>query len=103
MNLLKKLWNWICGVGRTLLTAICEAVVDRAKEVAKDEELVNLCLNAIQAAAAEGLTGDKAWVRARDELVAALKRAGRELGDCAVDTALQLAYDAWKHTQEASK
>lgn len=99
MSWLKKLWNWVCGVGRTLLMAICEKVVDRAKEVAEDKELVNLCLNAIQAAASEGLTGDKAWVKARDELVAALKRAGRELGDCAIDTALQLAYDAWKHTK----
>ena len=50
MSWLKKLWNWVCGFGRTLLMAICEKVVDRAKEVAEDEELVNLCLNAIQAA-----------------------------------------------------
>lgn len=100
MNWLKKLWNWVCGVGRTLLMAICEKVVDRAKEVAEDKELVNLCLNAIQAAATEGLTGEKAWVRARDELVAAIKRAGRELGDCAIDTALQVVYDSWKNTQQ---
>lgn len=100
MSWLKKLWNWVCGFGRTLLMAICEKVVDRAKEVAEDEELVNLCLNAIQAAATEGLTGDKAWVKARDELVKALERAGRQLGDCAIDTALQLAYDAYKNTQQ---
>lgn len=99
MNWLKQLWNWIKGGVKTLLVAICEKVVARAKEVAQDEELVNLCLTAIQAAATEGLTGDKAWVRALDELTAALKRAGRELGDCAIDTALQLAYDAWKHTK----
>lgn len=101
--MLKKLWNWLVGSVKTLLEAICEAAVARAKEVAQDEELVNLCLNAIQAAATEGLTGDKAWVKARDELTAALKRAGRELGDCAIDTALQLAYDAWKHTRGATK
>lgn len=100
MNWLKRLWNWVCGFGRTLLKAICEKVVDRAKEVAEDEELVNLCLNAIQAAATEGLTGDKAWVKARDELVKALERAGRQLGDCAIDTALQLAYDAYKNTKQ---
>ena len=63
MSWLKKLWNWVCGFGRTLLMAICEKVVDRAKEVAEDEELVNLCLNAIQAAATEGLTGDKPGTR----------------------------------------
>lgn len=103
MNWLKQLWNWIKGGVKTLLVAICEKVVARAKEVAQDEELVNLCLTAIQAAATEGLTGDKAWVRARDELTAALKRAGRELGDCAIDTALQVVYDGWKNTREASK
>lgn len=101
MSWLKKLWNWVCGFGRTLLMAIREKVVDRAKEVAEDEELVNLCLNAIQAAATEGLTGEKAWVRARDELVKALERAGRQLGDCAIDTALQLAYDAYKNTKQS--
>mgnify|MGYP001777615060 CR=1 FL=1 len=96
MSWLKQVWEWIVGVGRTLLTAICEAVVDRAKEVAEDKALVDLCLNAVKAAAKEGLTGEKAWVKAREELVAALKRAGRELGDCAIDTALQLTYAAWK-------
>ena len=49
----------------------------------------------------EGLTGDKAWVKARDELVKALERAGRQLGDCAIDTALQLAYDAYKNTKQS--
>ena len=82
---------------KTLLLAVCEAVVSRAKTVAEDEELVNLCLTAIQAAITEGLTGDKAWVYARDKLVASLKSTGRELGDCAIDTALQCVYDAWKH------
>ena len=96
MKWLKQVWEWIVGVGRTLLATICEAVVDRAKEVAEDEALVDLCLNAVKAAAKEGLTGEKAWVKAREELVAALKRAGRELGDCAIDTALQLTYATWK-------
>ena len=66
-------------------------------ERAEDEELVNLCLTAIQAAITEGLTGDKAWVYARDKLVAALKSTGRDLGDCLIDTALQCVYDAWKN------
>lgn len=97
MDWLKRLWNWLCGGVKTLLLAVCEAVVSRAKQVAEDEELVNLCLTAIQAAITEGLTGDKAWVYARDKLVAALKSTGRELGDCAIDTALQCVYDAWKN------
>ena len=97
MNWLKKLWDWIKGGVRTLLMAVCEAVVARAKAVAEDKELVNLCLTAIQAAITEGLTGEKAWAYARDQLVQALKRSGRVLGDCAIDTALQCVYDAWKN------
>ncbi len=100
MDWLKRLWDWIRGGVRSLLLAVCEAVIERAKAIAEDDELVGLCLEAIQAAVAEGLTGDKAWVYARDRLVAALKAAGRELGDCAIDTALQTVYDAWKHREE---
>lgn len=33
---------------------------------------------------------------ARNKLVFALREAGIELGACAVDTTLQLIYDAWK-------
>ncbi len=101
MDWLKRLWDWVCGGVRTLLQAICEKVIERAKEVAEDKALVGLCLEAVQAAVAEGLTGEKAWVYARERLVAALKEAGRELGDCAIDTALQTVYDAWKHRGEA--
>ena len=97
MDWLRKLWDWIKGGVRTLLTVVCEAVVRRAQAVAEDEELVDLCLEAVQAAVMEGLTGEKAWVFARDRLVEGLKAAGRELGDCSVDTALQCVYDAWKH------
>lgn len=97
MNWLKKLWDWIKGGVRTLLMAVCVAIVERAKAVSEDKELVSLALDAIQAAVAEGLTDDKAWVFARDKFVAALKAAGRELGDCAIDTTLQTVYDAWKN------
>lgn len=33
---------------------------------------------------------------ARNKFVIALREAGRELGDCAIDTALQTVYSAWK-------
>lgn len=100
MDWLKKLWDWVVGGVKTLLTVVCKTVLERAKQVAEDEQLVNLALNAIQAVAAEGLTDEKAWVAARDRFVAALKEAGRELGDCAIDTALQVVYDAWKNRKE---
>lgn len=97
MNWLKSLWDWICGAAKSLLATVCDAVITKAKELAEDKQLVSLALDAVQAAAAEGLTGDKAWVAARDRFVAALKAAGRELGNCAIDTALQSTYNAWKN------
>ena len=97
MNWLKSLWDWICGAAKSLLATVCDAVIAKAKELAEDKQLVSLALDAVQAAAAEGLTGDKAWVAARDRFVAALKAAGRELGNCAIDTALQSTYNAWKN------
>ena len=96
MSWFKTLWDWIRGVAKTLLSAVCEAVVAKAKELAEDKELVSLALDAVQAAAREGLTGEKAWAAARNRFTIALREAGRELGDCAIDTALQTVYSAWK-------
>lgn len=103
MTMIKKLWAWLWGGVKTVLMAVVEAVGKRTKEITDDTELVQMCVNAIEAAVKEGLTGEKAWVYARDNLVAALKKAGRQMGDCAIDTALQVIYDGWKHTQEAAK
>lgn len=100
MNVLKKAWQWLCGAVKDILSSVCEAVLDRAKEIAKDRGLVSMALEAVKAAAIEGLTGEKAWVRARDIFTAALKSDGRDLGDCAIDTALQLTYDAWKNKRK---
>ena len=100
MNWIKNIWRWICGAAKTLLAQIADAILERAKQITQDKELISLALNAIQAAASEGLTGDKAWVRARDMFTAALKAAGRELGDCAIDTTLQTVYDAWKNRKD---
>ncbi len=97
MNWLKKLWDWVCGVAKTLLDKIVGQVIDRVRDIVENRELTALALEAVKAAAHEGLTDDKAWVYARDKLVSALKSAGRELGDCAVDTLLQVVYDAWKN------
>ena len=97
MNWLKSFWDWLCGAAKSLIATVCEVVIAKAKELTEDKQLVSLALDAVQAAAAEGLTGEKAWVAARDRFVAALKAAGRELGDCAIDTALQSVYNAWKN------
>lgn len=100
MNWLKKLWNAIWGGVKTVVMAVVEAVAKRTKQITDDTELVQMCVNAIEAAVREGLTGEKAWVFARDNLVAALKKAGRQMGNCAIDTALQVIYDGWKNSQK---
>lgn len=99
MTMIKKLWAWLWGGVRTVLMAVVEAVARRTKEITDDTELVQMCVNAIEAAVREGLTGEKAWVYARDRLVASLKAAGRQMGDCAIDTALQVIYDGWKNRE----
>jgi hypothetical protein len=97
MKWLKSVWNWICGGVKGLLGVVAKSIIERAKAIAKEKDLVELALVAIAAAAKEGLTGDKAWVKARDEFTKALKESGKELGDCAIDTVLQVTYDAWKN------
>ena len=98
--MIKKIWDWLVGGVKSLLDAILDTILDEAKRLTKDKDLVALALEAVKAAAREGLTGEKAWVAARDRLTTALKEAGRELGDCAIDTTLQVVYNAWKNHKE---
>lgn len=96
MNILKSIWNWLTAAFRTLLDAVLDAVIEKAKDVAEDKQIAALALDAVKSAAHEGLTGEKAWVFARDKFTAALKDAGEVLTDTAIDTTLQLVYAAWK-------
>lgn len=99
MNVIKSMWSWLCGGVKSLVEQLAQVMVAKAKAIASDRKLTELCLNAVEAAAQEGLTGEKAWVSARDKLVSELKASGKELGDCAIDTALQLTVAAWKAKQ----
>lgn len=96
MDWLKGIWDWIVGKVRTFVDDLIVAIKDKVRDIIEDRELLTLCVDAIEAAIREGLTGDKAWVFARDKLVAGLKAKGRELSDCLLDTALQNAYAAYK-------
>lgn len=96
MDWLRKLLDWLVGAAKRLLDTVLDKVLDRAREVLERKEVAALALEAIRAAAHEGLTGEEAWVKARDAFAAALKSAGVELGACAIDTTLQVIYDAWK-------
>lgn len=96
MDWLKSIWNWLCGKVRTLVDDLIAAIKDKILDIIEDRELLELCVDAIEAAIREGLTDEKAWVFARDKLVEGLKASGRELSDCMLDTALQNAYAAYK-------
>lgn len=96
MDWLKNLWNWLVGKAKALLACVLDEVIEQAKEIAEEKELAALALDAVQAAAREGLMGDKAWTVARDRFVKAFKEAGKELTDTAIDTLLQNVYSAWK-------
>lgn len=99
MDWLKSIWDWLCGKVRTLVDDLIAAIKDKVLDIIEDRELLELCVDAIEAAIREGLTDEKAWVFARDKLVAALKAKGRELSDCLLDTALQTAYAAYKEVR----
>lgn len=94
--MLKKFWDWLWGGVKSLLDAVLDTILEEAKRLTEDKELVALALDAVKAAAREGLTGDKAWTAARDRFTAALKEAGEALSDTAIDTTLQLVYAGWK-------
>lgn len=96
MDWLKKLWYWIVGKAKALLANVLDEVIEQAKDIAENKDLAALALDAVKAAAHEGLKGDKAWVAARDRFTAALKEAGKALSDTAIDTTLQNVYAAWK-------
>lgn len=98
--MLKKLWDWLWGGVKSLLDTVLDTILEEAKRLIEDKDLVALALDAVKAAAREGLTGDKAWTVARDRFTAALKEAGRKLGDCAIDTTLQVVYNAWKNSNK---
>ena len=103
MDWLKTAWKWLCGALRTLLGDVLSAVITRAKELTNDKDLMGAALDAVMAAAQEGLTGDKAWVFARDKLTTTLAEIGKELGATTIDTALQSTYDAWKSLGKPSE
>lgn len=96
MDWLKNLWNWLVGKAKALLACVLDEVIEQAKEIAEEKELAGLALDAVQAAAAECLKGEEAWTAARARFVKALKDAGQELTDTAIDTILQNVYSAWK-------
>lgn len=95
------MWNWLknlfVSTAKALFTIAADFVYSKAISIINDKELQALALAAVKAAAKRALTGDKAWVAARDAFTAALAAKGKDIGNAAIDTLLQLAYYCFKN------
>lgn len=97
MNIFKKVWNYLFGKVKDLLTAVIDFAFTSTKDILEDKELMALALDAIKAAAKDQLTGEKAFTTARDKFVEAAKAAGREIKDSTVNYIIELVYNSWKN------
>lgn len=96
MNIFKKVWNYLFGKVKDLLTAVIDFAFTSTKDILEDKELIALALDAIKAAAKDQLTGENAFVAARDKFTTAAKEAGKELKDSTVNYIIELVYNSWK-------
>ncbi len=100
MSIFSKVWNWFVGVAKAAWEIVAPAVKQAAVDFVNDPKLQRAAHEAVYAAARQGLTGDKAWVTARDTLVAQLKAAGIQAAANWIDTILQNAYFAFANNDE---
>jgi hypothetical protein len=97
MSIFKTMWNYLFGKVKDLLAQVIDFAFTTTKDILDDKELMALALDAIKAAAKEQLTGEKAFVAARDKFVNAAKDAGKELKDSTVNYIIELVYNSWKN------
>ena len=103
MNVFKKIWNYLFGKVKSLFTQVLDACLTKTKDLINDRQLMALALDAVKAAADEKLTGNKAFVKARNKLVASLKEAGIELKSSTINLAIELVYNGLKTTLDDVK
>lgn len=102
-NTIKKIWDYLFGAVKTLFAQVLDFCAKKTKELIEDKELMALALDAVKAAAEEKLTGNKAFVKARDKFTTALKEAGLELKDSTINLVLELVYSGFKDAIESNK
>lgn len=101
MNMLKKIWNYLFGKVKTLFTTVLDFCFSETKRLISDKQLMALALDAVKAAADEKLTGNKAFVKARDAFVTAAKEAGIELKDSTINLVIELVYNGFKDAKKS--
>ena len=98
----KRFWSWLCGKAQKLYTLVMPAVKTAVTTFLNDSTNQTLAIAAVKAAIDQGLRGDKAWVTARDALVAQLETSGKSVANTLIDTLLQTAYCAVKYSVGAT-
>ena len=96
MKWYQKVWSWFAGGVTTVAKAVYELVASGVKSAAtsfvNDPQNQQVAINAVRAAISEGLTGDKAWVAARDAMLKQFSDSAQGIADNWLDTLLQNAY-----------
>lgn len=104
MKWYQKLLHWITFGAVKLAQAIYEilapAVKSAALQFVNDPLNQAVAINAVKAAIDRGLTGDKAWTLARNELLQQFGHSAKDIADNWLDTLLQNAYFTLKNTEQ---
>ncbi len=96
-------WTTIANFFKKAVKALWSFAAPGLRQAASDfvnnPQLQQAAREAVYAAARQGLTGDKAWVSARDNLTAQLKDTGIKVAANWIDTLLQNAYFAFANSK----
>lgn len=91
-----KLLTWITfgaiKIAKALYELVAPAVHTAALQFVNDPANQAFAIAAVKAAIDRGLTGDKAWTLARNELLQQFGHSAKDIADNWLDTLLQSAY-----------
>lgn len=100
MNWLKKLWDWLRPKLARLFVLTAQNVAQEVLDLINDATLQHAALEAVKAAAADGLKGNEAFDAALAKLSAALRAEGRDLATHVKDTLIQNAYCVFRNARQ---
>lgn len=99
-RILRAIGIGVTAVVRAIYEIVAPLVIDAALQYVNDPGNQAAAADAVRAAIARGLNGDKAWTMARDHLLNQLGESAWSIADNWVDTLLQSAYFSIKNAIE---
>lgn len=104
MKWYQKVLNWITfgaiKIAKAIYEIVAPAVKSAALEFVNNPDNQAVAIDAVKAAIARGLKGEKAWTAARDALLEQFGSSVKGIADNWLDTLLQSAYFALKNAEE---